>query len=108
MGTNRKGFKGLFGRGKKTTNTATSATTNATNKEKTGGGFDLGNFGFGGMVGAGVNCKSDDDSFFCSLTKFTSIISQLIYLIMVFGLIVFVLFYFVFPFIRKNVYGKRK
>lgn len=61
-----------------------------------GGGFgSLSNFGFG--VGAGVRCDANDDSFFCQLTKFTSIISQFIFLISILVLVYFVFKRFVMP-----------
>ena len=62
----------------------------------TSGGFGgLSNFGFG--VGAGVRCDASDDSFFCQLTKFTSIISQFIFLFSVLFIVYIGFRYFVMP-----------
>jgi len=47
--------------------------------------------GFIAGVGAHVGCSSDDTSFFCRLTKFTSIISQLLFL----GVIGYVIYLFI-------------
>lgn len=42
----------------------------------------MSNLGFFGGVTSGVRCDADDDddSFFCQLTKLTSIITQLVFL----------------------------
>lgn len=78
--------KGFFSRGKSKTNT---------DNENSTGGSMLSNFGFG--VGAGVRCDASDDSFFCQLTKFTSIISQFIFLISVLVLVYIGFKYFISP-----------
>ena len=86
--------KGFFSRGKTNTNNE-NKTTNAT-------GSMLSNFGFGAGVGAGVTCDASDDSFFCQLTKFTSIISQFIFLISVLVLVYIGFRYFVSPMLFGN------
>ena len=52
-------------------------------RRKNKGSDDMGisNLGFFGGVGSMVTCDADDDSFFCQLTKFTSMIHQFISLI---------------------------
>lgn len=47
--------------------------------------------GFIGGVGAHIGCYNDDKSFFCTLTKITSVISQLIFL----GIIGYLLYFFI-------------
>ena len=54
--------------------------------------------GFVGGVGSFVRCDADDDSWFCNLTKFTSVISMIMSLIMV----IFLIYYVVNTFILKN------
>ena len=39
--------------------------------------------GFGFGVGAGVSCDSNDESFFCTLTKITSAVTQIVTLLMI-------------------------
>ena len=73
------------------------------NNSKSSSGFDMSNFGFLGGVGAGVSCDANDDSFFCQLTKFTSTISQLIFLISILVMVYFAAKVFVFP----MIFGKR-
>ena len=85
--------KGFFSRGKSKTNT---------DNENSTGGSMLSNFGFGAGVGAGVRCDASDDSFFCQLTKFTSIISQFIFLISVLVLVYIGFRYFVSPMLFGN------
>ena len=85
--------KGFFSRGKSKTNT----NNENSNSENSTGGNMLSNFGFGAGVGAGVRCDANDDSFFCQLTKFTSIISQFIFLISVLVLVYIVFKYFIGP-----------
>ena len=89
--------KGFFSRGKTNTNNE-NQTTNST-------GSMLSNFGFGAGVGAGVRCDASDDSFFCQLTKLTSMISQFIFLISI-----LVLVYIGFKFIARSTMrgGKRR
>lgn len=86
-----RGGKGFFSRGK--------SKTNSENESSTSGSM-LSNFGFG--VGAGVRCDADDESFFCQLTKFTSIISQFIFLISVLVLVYIGFKYFVAPMLFGN------
>lgn len=89
--------KGIFSTGK----------TNSNNKSQTtnSSGSMLSNFGFGAGVGAGVRCDASDESFFCQLTKFTSMISQFIFLISI-----LVLVYVGFKFIARSSMrgGKRR
>lgn len=73
MGKQSK-FRGMFSRNKQKTKKEENV------PQKTGG-FDMSNLGFFGGVTSGVRCDADDNSFFCQLTKFTSIISQLLFLI---------------------------
>jgi len=47
--------------------------------------------GFIGGVGAHVGCSNDDTSFFCTLTKITSVISQVIFL----GIIGYLFYFFI-------------
>ena len=65
-------------------------------------GFDMSNFGFFGGVTSGVRCDADDNTIFCQFTKFTSIISQLIFLISVLAIIYFIGKIYILP----MVYGK--
>ena len=80
--------KGFFSRGKSKTNT---------DNQNSSGSSMLSNFGFGAGVGAGVRCDASDDSFFCQLTKFTSIISQFIFLMSVLVLVYIGFKYFISP-----------
>ena len=73
MGKQSK-FKGIFSRNKQ-------KTSNDQNNQQKSSGFDLSNLGFFGGVTSGVRCDADDDSFFCQLTKFTSMITQLLFLL---------------------------
>ena len=73
MGKQSK-FRGMFSRNKQ------RASKEQKDPQKTGG-FDMSNLGFFGGVTSGVRCDADDNSFFCQLTKFTSIISQLLFLL---------------------------
>ena len=41
------------------------------------------NIPLSGMVGSFVTCKSDDDSWFCSITKFVSLIQMVIFLLII-------------------------
>ena len=77
------------------TNTSTSNNTSTSSNTGIMGG--LSNFGFGAGVGAGVSCDASDDSFFCQLTKFTSIISQFIFLFSVLFIVYMGFRYFVMP-----------
>ena len=68
------------------------------NTNNTSGVFGgLSNFSFGAGVGAGVRCDASDDSFFCQLTKFTSVISQFIFLFSVLFIVYIAFKYFVMP-----------
>lgn len=69
-----------------------------------GGGMSGGmsNLGFFGGVGSYVSCDSDDTSFFCQLSKFTSMIQQFISLIGLLILMYVVYKYVVGPSLFKN------
>lgn len=54
-------------------------------------------------VGAGVACSATDNSFFCTLTKFTSAVTQILLL----GFIFYMLYIYVWPIIKKSFSGKR-
>ena len=58
------------------------------------GSLKRSSLGFIGGVGAHVGCSSDDTSFFCRLTKVTSILSQLIFLCVIGYLIYFLIKYY--------------
>ena len=88
--------KGFFSRGKSKTTTD--------NQNSNSSSSMLSNFGFGAGVGAGVRCDASDDSFFCQLTKFTSIISQFIFLISVLVLVYIGFKYFISP----MLFGKKR
>ena len=85
--------KGFFSRRKSKANT---------DNENSTGGSMLSNFGFGAGVGAGVRCDASDDSFFCQLTKFTSMISQFIFLISILVLVYIGFRYFISPMLFGN------
>ena len=89
-----RGGKSFFSRGK--------SQTNSENQNTTSGGV-LSNFGFG--VGAGVRCDANDDSFFCQLTKFTSMISQFIFLLSILYVVYIGFKYIIRPAMRG---GKRR
>ena len=65
---------------------------------KRGGAFG-GSGGPGFMLGAGVGsfmtCKSDDDSWFCKLTKFVSVIQMILFLISIVVIIYMLFNYYV-------------
>ena len=63
-----------------------------------GGGGGIGGSGIHGVIGGGVLCKSEDNSWYCTLTKFTSAIMQIL-LIFVF---LYVIWTFVSPMFRKK------
>ena len=48
-----------------------------------GAGGGIGGSGIYGGVGAGVICDADNNSMYCTLTKFTSAIMQILFLFMV-------------------------
>jgi hypothetical protein len=77
-----------------------------------GSGGGLGNMASGVLghigIGAGVTCNADDDSFFCQLTKFTSMISQFVLIIVIFSLVYFVFSRFVMPYFFKGNKTKRR
>jgi len=54
--------------------------------------------GFVGGVGSFIRCDTDDDSWFCKLTKFTSVITMIISLIMT----AYLIYYVLNTFILKN------
>ena len=62
-------------------------------------GSSFGGGGPGFMLGAGVGsfmtCKSDDDSWFCKLTKFVSVIQMIIFLISIVVIIYMLFNYYV-------------
>lgn len=60
-------------------------------KGKNNSSMNRPSLGLIGGVGALVRCSSDDTSFFCRLTKFTSIISQLVFL----GAIGYIIYLFI-------------
>ena len=73
-------------------------------QQKNTGSDDIGlsNLGFFSGVGAMVRCDADDDSFFCQLSKFTSMIYQFISLFGVLILIYIIYKYFVVPMFFKK------
>ena len=71
---NNQNSKAYFSRNKQ-------KTSNDQNNQQKSSGFDMSNLGFFGGVTSGVRCDADDDSFFCQLTKFTSMITQLLFLL---------------------------
>ena len=89
-------FKGIFSRNKQ------KSASDDTNKQSSG--FDMSNFGFFGGVTSGIRCDADDSSFFCQLTKFTAIISQLLFLVGVVIMVFFIGKYFILP----MLFGKGK
>ena len=62
-------------------------------------GSSVGGGGPGFMLGAGVGsfmtCKSDDDSWFCKLTKFVSVIQMILFLISIVVIIYMLFNYYV-------------
>ena len=54
--------------------------------------------GFVGSIGSYVRCDANDDSWFCKLTKFTSVIYMIISLIVV----AFLIYYLVNTYVLKN------
>ena len=62
-------------------------------------GSSFGGGGPGFMLGAGVGsfmtCKSDDDSWFCKLTKFVSVIQMILFLISIVVIIYMLFNYYV-------------
>lgn len=54
-------------------------------------------------VGAGVACSATDNSFFCTLTKFTSAVTQILLLCF----ILYLLYIYVWPIIKKPFSSKR-
>ena len=79
-------------------------------KDIRSGGFDMSNFSFFGGVGAGVSCDANDTSFFCQLTKFTSMISQILFLIGILVMVYFAMRFFILPMIsgKSGQRGGRK
>ena len=92
----RSNFKGIFSRNKQ------KSTSEDNTKQSSG--FDMSNLGFFGGVTSGVRCDADDNSFFCQLTKFTAIISQLLFLVGVLVMVFFIGKYFILPLL----FGKGK
>lgn len=95
MGKRTK-FRGILSRNKQTDATEDS------NKQTSGLGMS--NLGFFGGVTSGVRCDADDKSFFCQLTKFTAIISQLLFLVGVLLMVYFIGKYILLPLL----FGKGK
>jgi hypothetical protein len=79
-------------------------------KEIRGGGFDMSNLNFFGGIGAGVTCDADDTSFFCQLTKFSAVVSQLLFLIGVLVMVYFAMKIFILPMLsgKSGQKGGRK
>lgn len=59
-----------------------------------GGGAVLAGAGLGIMSRSGNNerCAIDNNSFFCQLSRFTSILSMLIYIFVIFSLLVYIIY----------------
>ena len=70
---------------------------------KSSDGPSMPSLGFMAGVGAHVGCDANDNSFFCQLTKFTSIISQLLFLLSIIAMMYFVYKYF----IHRKIFGKK-
>lgn len=69
-------------------------------KGRIGGGASKGVGLFGG-IGAGVVCNSTDNSWYCTLTKFTSAIMQILVML----ILLYVVWEFVSPYLRINKRG---
>lgn len=65
----------------------------------------IGGSGIFGGITSGVTCKADDDSWYCSLTKFTSAITQILLLAVIAYLIYFVVTEYIIPFSKKKMRG---
>ena len=67
------------------------------------GGALLAGTGLGMLAGTGnnVRCPLDDNSFFCQLNRFTSTLSMVIYVLVVFVLIAY-LIYLAYSFMKKK------
>jgi len=68
-----------------------------------GGAGGIGGSGIYGGVGAGVVCSADDNSMYCTLTKFTSAVMQILFLFMV----LYFIWTFVVPYLRSGSGGKK-
>lgn len=95
MGKHGK-YLDIFSRNKQKT------TTEDNNKQSSR--FDMSNFRFFGGVTSGIRCDAEDDTFFCQLTKFTAIISQLLFLVGIVIMIFLIGKYFILPLL----FGKGK
>ena len=56
------------------------------------------NVGVFGGVGAGVICSADDNSMYCTLTKFTSAVMQILVLV----LVIYYIWIYVVPYFRTG------
>lgn len=63
-----------------------------------GGAGGIGGSGVFGLIGSTVQCKAEDTSFFCQLTKFTSMIIQILTLLA----IAYFAYIFLAPYIVKG------
>ena len=70
-----------------------------------GRGAVLAGAGLGMMstTGNNVYCPLDNDSFFCQLSRFTSVLSMIIYILVVFALIVYIMYV-----IYSSISGSKK
>ena len=67
-----------------------------------GGNGGIGGSGIFGMVGSTVLCKSDDNSWYCSITKFITLFLQIV-------LFLFVVYFIVslaYPYVKSKIFGK--
>jgi len=67
-----------------------------------GGNGGIGGSGIFGMVGSSVVCKADDNSWYCSITKFITLFFQIILFLAVVYFIVTV----AYPYVKSKVFGK--
>lgn len=64
-----------------------------------GGAGGIGGSGIFGLVGSSVQCKAEDTSFFCQLTKFTAILVNIFTIL----LILWLAYTFLGPYITKGL-----
>ena len=67
-----------------------------------GGNGGIGGSGVFGMIGSTVVCKSDDNSWYCSITKFITLFFQ----ILIFLAVVYFIVTIAYPYVKANVFGK--
>jgi hypothetical protein len=67
-----------------------------------GGNGGIGGSGIFGMVGSTVLCKSDDNSWYCSITKFITLFFQII----LFLAVVYFIVSLAYPYVKSKVFGK--